>query len=229
MLPGCVSSLTEHWGFHRQRDGRLAWSSVLRLGCTSATCLGTCDKARAGMCIDGAMFRFNCAHFGQKQAGVPLFRIMEAFARLCITRVALRGLPAIRATVRARRLGGRLVPPGALSDGEPHALPGSRDVPPGCAVGHMLAFLYVDDLLSAQNIYSHGPCQGAAGGCPVCSRWLAHFAENHRDLEERAAELGLPLNHKKRQAPSQRVTYTGITIDTVVGRMFILQIGRAHV
>ena len=36
-----------------------------------------------------------------------------------------------------------------------------------------------------------------------------------------AAELGLPLNHKKRQAPSQRVTYTGITIDTVVGRMFI--------
>ena len=101
-LPGCASTLSTHWGYHLQPDGRLVWSPVLQLGCTSRTCLGTCDKARSGMCLDGSLFRFNCAHFGQKLAGVPLFRLMEAFARLCIGHVARRGLPALS---KARRHG----------------------------------------------------------------------------------------------------------------------------
>ena len=159
-LPGCASTLSTHWGYHLQPDGRLVWSPVLQLGCTSRTCLGTCDKARSGMCLDGSLFRFNCAHFGQKLAGVPLFRLMEAFARLCIGHVARRGLPALS---KARRHGRPPDPSQPCPDGGPLA-PACSGVPPGCALGPLLAFLYVYDLLTARNIFPHGPCTGIVGG-----------------------------------------------------------------
>ena len=214
-------------------------SDLLYLGCSPRTCLGTCDKARAGVCIDGLLCRFSCAHFGQKLAGVPLNCILNQFACHCVRRVMSRGLPRLselslphdvptssgEPSRCAEQVGDAACPVALVEDADSpivpctYGAPGS--VPPGCALGPLMVSLWVDDLLTAQNIYYHGRCGGLVGGCHICATLLSHFTESQHYMRNLAAQLGFSLHAKKRQEPSQRATYTGIIIDTVAFRLFI--------
>ena len=60
----------------------------------------------------------------------------------------------------------------------------------------------------------HPPCVGLRAGCPVCSKSSRAARRSQSSWYCLAHELGLGLSNEKRQLPSQRVTYTGIVIDT---------------
>ena len=238
-LAGCTGRLIEAQELVLQADGRATLQTRLYLGCSPRTCLGTCDKARAGVCIDGLLCRFSCAHFGQKLAGVPLNCILNQFACHCVRRVMSRGLPRLselslphdvptssgEPSRCAEQVGDAACPVALVEDADSpivpctYGAPGS--VPPGCALGPLMVSLWVDDLLTAQNIYYHGRCGGLVGGCPICATLLSHFTESQHYMRNLAAQLGFSLHAKKRQEPSQRATYTGIIIDTVAFRLFI--------
>ena len=83
---GCSGELVEELGLSCGLDG--VWKEVLRLhvGCSPRTCLGTCDKARSGCCIDGFLFRFAATHFGQKLAGSPLNCLLMTVLRHLLRR-----------------------------------------------------------------------------------------------------------------------------------------------
>jgi hypothetical protein len=69
------------------------------MGCDPYTCLGFCDKAMSGFCIDGFVGRFAAAHFGQRNAGSPLNALMR-----CIQRFLARRAPAPAPRPNTRRL-----------------------------------------------------------------------------------------------------------------------------
>jgi hypothetical protein len=58
----------------------------LVMGCDVYSCLGLCDKAMSGFCIDGFVGRFAAAHFGQRNAGSPLNALMRAIQRFLARR-----------------------------------------------------------------------------------------------------------------------------------------------
>jgi hypothetical protein len=68
--------------------GQLVQRWRLTMGCDPFTCLGFCDKAMSGFCIDGFVGRFAAAHFGQRNAGSPLNALMH-----CIQRALARRAP----------------------------------------------------------------------------------------------------------------------------------------
>ncbi len=76
--------------------------------------------------------------------------------------------------------------------------------------------VWVDDAVYATKTAPHPSCLGLAGGCLVCAHW--HFGRQARRSQHYwhrlASELGLGLSDDKRQLPSQRVTYTGMVVDT---------------
>ena len=63
------------------KAGTREWRYVTRLGCTPATCTGTCDKSRSGVDLDGMLARFASSHFGEKPAGSPLGVLMQELRR----------------------------------------------------------------------------------------------------------------------------------------------------
>jgi hypothetical protein len=69
----CVFAIDEHGQVVRQ------WRLIM--GCDPSTCLGLCDKAMSGFCIDGFVGRFAAAHFGQCNAGSPFNALMRAIQR----------------------------------------------------------------------------------------------------------------------------------------------------
>ena len=69
---GCIGELISDFRWLLLQDGSLEERPAPYLGCSPRTCLGTCDKARSGICLDGFLFRFAAAQFGQKLAGSPL-------------------------------------------------------------------------------------------------------------------------------------------------------------
>jgi hypothetical protein len=74
----CVFTIDEHGQVVRR------WRLVM--GCDPSTCLGLCDKAMSGFCIDGFVGRFAAAHFGQRNAGSPLNALMRAIQRFLAQR-----------------------------------------------------------------------------------------------------------------------------------------------
>jgi hypothetical protein len=62
-------------------SGSRYWQWVTRIGCTPATCTGTCDKARSGVDLDGMLARFATSHFGETPAGSPLNTLMQELRR----------------------------------------------------------------------------------------------------------------------------------------------------
>ena len=56
------------------------------MGCVPYTCLGLCNKAMSGFCIDGFVGRFAAAHFGQHNTGSPLNALMRAIQRFLARR-----------------------------------------------------------------------------------------------------------------------------------------------
>ena len=61
-----------------------------------------------------------------------------------------------------------------------------------------------------------GPCAGLDGGCSVCARSArsARRSQSYWHRLARALGLGPGLSDEKRQEPSQRITYTGIVVDS---------------
>ncbi len=88
---GCTGELFAEAGLALQPDGSLIETSVLYLGCSPRSCLGTCDKARSGICLDGSLFRFAAAQFGQKLAGSPLNGLFLPIMRHLSRRFGPRG------------------------------------------------------------------------------------------------------------------------------------------
>ena len=88
---GCTGELYTEVGFILQPDGSLSEKSLLYLGCSPRSCLGTCDKARSGICLDGSLFRFAAAQFGQKLAGSPLNGLFLPIMRHLSRRFGPRG------------------------------------------------------------------------------------------------------------------------------------------
>ena len=72
----------------------------------------------------------------------------------------------------------------------------------------------MDDAVYATKTAPHPPCLGLAGGCPICSHFSRQARRSQHYWHRLAAELGLGLSDDKRQLPSQRVTYTGMVVDT---------------
>lgn len=83
---GCTGELFEDVALACSPEGQWCKTRRLYLGCSPRTCLGTCDKARSGCCIEGHMFRFAAAHFGQKLAGSPLNCLFMAIIRHLVRR-----------------------------------------------------------------------------------------------------------------------------------------------
>ena len=79
-------------------NGQIVQQWRLVMGCDPWTCLGLCDKAMSGFCIDGFICRFAAAHFGQRNAGSPLNALMRSIQRF----LARRG-PAPTPKVHSRR------------------------------------------------------------------------------------------------------------------------------
>jgi hypothetical protein len=64
---------------------------------------------------------------------------------------------------------------------------------------------------------THPPCPGLRGGCPICSRAVRTACRSQHYWHRLTAALGLCLSDDKRQLPSQRVTYTGMVVDSFLG------------
>jgi hypothetical protein len=172
----------------------------LVMGCDPWTCLGLCDKAMSGFCIDGFVGRFAAAHFGQRNAGSPLNAMMRTIQRF----LARRG-PAPKMTVRSRRV-----------------LEPSPPPPPRGLGGEALhSAVWVDDTVFVHKTPRHPTCAGLDGGCPVCASAAAATRRAQTGWHRLAAALGLGLSVDKRQNPSQRATYTGMIVDTFLRTLSI--------
>ena len=171
----------------------------LVMGCDPTTCLGLCDKAMSGFCIDGFVGRFAAAHFGQRNAGSPLNVLMR-----CIQRFLARRAPDPTPPPRSRRL-----PPPA--DGPSQFSPFDRR---GLQPTALHSAVWVDDTVFVTKTPPHATCAGLHGQCPVCARSARAARRSQAGWHRLAHELGLGLSDDKRQLPSQRVTYTGMVVDT---------------
>jgi hypothetical protein len=75
--------------------------------------------------------------------------------------------------------------------------------------------LWVDDTIMVSQSNPHGSCPGLLGDCPKCLKQLKRAVASRLFWHTLAADLGPLLILQKRQNPSQRVTFTGLTIDTI--------------
>jgi hypothetical protein len=77
--------------------------------------------------------------------------------------------------------------------------------------------LWVDGTIMVSKSIPHGNCPGLLrlGDCPKCTKHLKRAVASQLFWHTLAADLGLSLNLQKRQNPSLRVTFTGLTIDTI--------------
>ena len=197
IFAGCTGKPFWSRVFCIDEHGQVVERWRLVLGCDPFTCLGFCDKAMSGFCIDGFVGRFAAAHFGQRNAGSPLNALMR-----CIQRFLARRAPA-----PARRPHTRRAAPAPASPPPPAVRRGLHDTALHSAV-------WVDDTVFATKTPPHGPCAGLTGGCPVCGRTARAARRSQLGWHRLAHDLGLGLSDDKRQLPSQRVTYTGMVVDT---------------
>ena len=80
----------------------------------------------------------------------------------------------------------------------------------------IMAALWVDDTIMVSKSTPHGRCSGLLGNCPHCLIHLKRATASQSFWHNLADDLGLTLNLHKRQDPSQRVTFTGLIIDTIL-------------
>ena len=83
--------------------------------------------------------------------------------------------------------------------------------------------VWVDDVLFSKSVRKHPPCQGIAGGCVVCLEHLAAAEADQRFWVELCSRLGLCLHPDKRQLCGQRAEYTGFVLDTILGRILMVE------
>ena len=73
-----------------------------------------------------------------------------------------------------------------------------------------MAALWVDDTIMVSKSIPHGRCSGLIGNCPDCLLHLKRATASQSYWHTLADDLGLTLNSRKRQNPSQQVTFTGL-------------------
>jgi hypothetical protein len=88
---GCFGGLHKTRRFRPAASGGWEWARAYVVGCTPENCLGTCDKAMVGICLDGHMFRFAAPQFGLSTAGSPLNAIFQPIRR----RLAREGIASL--------------------------------------------------------------------------------------------------------------------------------------
>ena len=123
-LAGCTGELRWFWvqvpGTDADGNPTCHWAPRLHIGCTSKDCLGCCDRAMNGLCINGHLFRWLVEHFGHKVAGSPLNALI-----LCLLRFLARPAPdqgELRGASRRTILGAAWVDDTVLiCKGIPHA------------------------------------------------------------------------------------------------------------
>ncbi len=125
------------------------------MGCDPHTCLGFCDKAMSGFCIDGFVGRFAAAHFRQRNAGSPLNALMRAIQRF----LARSGPHPSRRAPSSRTQ----APPGVATCAEP---PGLRR---GLHSEALHSVVWVDDTVFITKTPVHPSFAGLLGWCPVCA------------------------------------------------------------
>ena len=201
IFAGCTGKPFWSRVFTIDEHGQVVQRWRLVMGCDPYTCLGFCDKAMSGFCIDGFVGRFAAAHFGQRNAGSPLNALMR-----CIQRFLARRIPAPAPRVNTRR-----VPPPAP---EQPMLPAPPPTRRGLHDTALHSAIWVDDTVFVTKTPPHPPCAGLTGGCPVCGRTARGAQRSQAGWHRLAHDLGLGLSDEKRQLPSQRVTYTGMVVDT---------------
>jgi hypothetical protein len=79
----------------------------------------------------------------------------------------------------------------------------------------IMTALWVDDTIMVSKSVPHGRCPGLIGNCRRCHEHLKRAKASQVFWHKLADDLGLSLNSNKRQDPSQRVTFTGLIIDTI--------------
>jgi hypothetical protein len=203
IFSGCTGKPFWSWTFAvDERNGvpHIVQRWRLVMGCDPHSCLGLCDKAMSGFSFDGFIGRFAAAHFGQRNAGSPLNVLMR-----CIQRFLSRRGPANASKLNTKRLREITV------EKIPPAPPPPRR---GLGPEALLSVVWVDDAVYVTKTPPHLPCVGLLAGCPVCSKSCKAARRSQSGWHCLAHELGLGLSHEKRQFPSQRITYTGIVVDT---------------
>ena len=128
----------------------------------------------------------------------------------CIQRFLARRAPPRLAAPATRRVQEARPP----STSPLPTAPGARETPRGLHDTALHSAVWVDDAVYASKTPPHPPCVGLVGGCPVCSRTARASRRAQSYWHRLADELGLGLSDDKRQKPSQRVTYTGMVVDT---------------
>ena len=249
IFSGCTGRPMWSLTFAIDEHGQVVARWRLVMGCDPFTCLGFCDKAMSGFCIDGFVGRFAAAHFGQRNAGSPLNALMR-----CIQRFLARRGPPPAPRPHSRRQPPAPPAPGPCSDPPlrpvvtrvtahpppPPPSDGPRgDEPPSPLVSRasvsslphpsddqlfasrrglqpqaLHTAVWVDDTVFVTKTRPHPPCSGLTGGCPVCAQTARSAARSQSAWHRLADSLGLGLSDEKRQLPSQRITYTGIVVDS---------------
>ena len=205
IFSGCTGQPFWSCVFTIDETGAIARRWRLVMGCDVYTCLGLCDKAMSGFCIDGFVGRFAAAHFGQRNAGSPLNALMRAIQRFL----------ARRGTAPKPRVHSRRTP--ATS---PPALP-SLEVKRGLGRDALHSVVWVDDTVFVHKTPAHPPCAGLGGGCQICTAAASSAQRSQSGWHRLAKALGLGLSDDKRQDPSQRVTFTGMVVDTFLRTLSI--------
>ena len=82
---------------------------------------------------------------------------------------------------------------------------------------------FVDDLLKALRVITHGLCKGIAGGCSMCLAALEIALQKMAFLDKMMKECALEFLDKGDMTIKQCHLYIGIIFDTLKGRIFIGQ------
>ena len=201
IFSGCTGRPFWSRVFTIDEHGQVVARWRLVMGCDVYSCLGLCDKAMSGFCIDGFVGRFAAAHFGQRNAGSPLNVLMR-----CIQRFLARRAPRTARPLHTARA------PEPAADTTAVALPSAT--PRGLHPTALHSAVWVDDAVYVTKTAPHPPCAGLLGGCPICHGFARQARRSQHGWHRLADELGLGLSADKRQLPSQRVSYTGMVVDT---------------
>jgi len=190
IFAGCTGKPFWSRVFTIDETGQVVQQWRLVMGCDPFTCLGLCDKAMSGFCIDGFVGRFAAAHFGQRNAGSPLNVLMR-----CIQRFLARRAPAPAQRPNTRRVPDPDQLPPAAPLESPAAEPAQRR---GLHDTALHSVVWVDDTVFVTKTPPHPPCAGLVGGCPVCSRTGRAARRSQSWWHRLADELGLGLSDDKR-------------------------------
>jgi hypothetical protein len=81
---------------------------------------------------------------------------------------------------------------------------------------------WVDDLHFSMRTPDHPPCNGHLAGCPVCTDAYRQAVVAEALWRYKAAALNLPLSEGKGHSVAQGGPFTGVFVDTLLGRYTML-------